>query len=76
MKDSAQSKYDQKLKKKQVSKQLSYKIIPAAVDVAGSKIADKITSLELKDEEPEDEIIIPSEKRQQIINDLSLFQLI
>ena len=55
IKDSAsrfnQSKYGKTLKK-EVSKQLSDKIIPAAVDVAGSKIADKITSLKVKDEEP------------------------
>ena len=37
------------------------------------KIADKITSLKVKDEEPEEEIIIPPEKRQLIINDLRLF---
>ena len=37
--------------------QLSDKIIPAAVDLAGSKIADKITSLKVKDkEEPQEEI--------------------
>ena len=52
-------------------------MFPSAVDVAGSKIADKITSLEVKDEEPkEQQIIIPREKRQQIINDLRLFQLV
>ena len=72
-----QSKYG-KILKKDASKQLSDKIIPAAVDVTGSKIADKITSLKVKDnqepqEEIEEEIIIPPEKRQQIINDLRLF---
>ena len=52
--------------------------ISAAVDVTGSKIADKITSLKVKDkpqeviEEPQ-EIIIPPDKRQQILNDLRLF---
>ena len=46
-----QSKYGQTLKKegskfgKLAGKQLSEKIIPAAVDLAGSRIADKITSL-------------------------------
>ena len=69
-----QSKYGQVLKK-QVGKQLSYKIVPAAIDVAGSKIADKITSLKVPDkEEPEEqEIITPPHQRQQIINDLRLF---
>ena len=67
------SKYGKTLKK-EVSKQLSGKIIPAAVDVAESKIADKITSLKVSEkEEPKEEIIIPPEKRQQIINDLRLF---
>ena len=66
IKDSAQSKYSQKLKK-EVGKQLKDKIIPAAVDVAGSKVADKITLLKVKLEEPEQKIIIPPEKRQQIM---------
>ena len=42
----------------------------------GSKIVDKITSLKVKPQEEiekEQEIIIPPEKRQQIINDLRLF---
>ena len=60
--------------KKKSSKQLSEKNISAAVDVAGSKIAGKITSLKVKYEKPQDEeIIIPPGKRQQIINDLRLF---
>ena len=73
-----QSKYG-KILKKEATKQLSDKIIPAAVDVAGSKIADKITSLKVKDEKPQEvieeqqEIIIPPDKRQQILNDLRLF---
>ena len=71
-----QSKYGQVLKK-EVDKQLSNKIVPAAIDVAGSKTADKITSLKVKDdqkpEEGNEEITIPPEKRQQIINDLRLF---
>ena len=52
----------------------------ATRDSIGNKIADKITSLgKLKNKEKEnevneeEEIIIPSEKRQQIINDLRLF---
>ena len=72
-----QSKYGNLLKK-EAGKQFSDKIIPAAVDLAGSKIADKITSLKVKEnqepqEEIEEEIIILPEKRQQIINDLRLF---
>ena len=60
-------------------KQLSEKIIPAAVDVAGSKIADKTTSLKMSDQEPqeeieeEQEIIIPLHQRQKMIDDLRLF---
>ena len=80
-----QSKYDQAIKKeglkvgKMAGKQISERIIPAAVDLAGSKIADKITSLKINPEEQqeeiqeEQEIIIPPEKRQQIIDDLRLF---
>ena len=52
----------------------------ATVDLIGNKITDKITSLSKeKNEEKEietieeEEIIIPSEKRQQIINELRLF---
>ena len=78
------SKYGKMLKKegtkvdKLAGKQLSDKIIPAAVDLAGSKIADKITSLKVSDnqepkEEIEEEIIIPPHQRQKIINDLRLF---
>ena len=80
-----QSKYGKILKKegskidKLAGQQLSEKNIPAAVDLAGSKIADKITSLKLSDQEPQEEIqeqqeiIIPPEKRQKIIDDLRLF---
>ena len=63
----SQGKYGQVLKNKETKigkldgKQLSDKIIPVAVDVVGSKIADKITLL--KGEEPE-KIIIPPNKRQ------------
>ena len=49
----------------------------ATGDLIGNKIADKITSLgkskNKEKETSEEEIIIPSEKRQQIINDLILF---
>ena len=57
--------------------QISEKIISAAVDLAGSKIVVKITSL--KSEQPqeeleeEQEIIFPENKSQQIIDDLRLF---
>ena len=60
-------------------KQLSDKIIPVAIDLAGSKIADKITSLKMSDQEPqeeiqeEQEIIIPPEQRKKVIDDLRLF---
>ena len=49
-----QSKYGNMLKKegtKVAGKQLSDKIFPAAADLAGSKIADKITSLKVSDKE-------------------------
>ena len=49
----------------------------ATGDLIGSKIADEITSLgktKIKEKEDErQEIYIPPEKRQQIINDLRLF---
>ena len=48
-----------------------------ATDLTGSKIADKINSLKVKEKPKEaieeHEIIIPPEKSQQIINDLRLF---
>ena len=72
------SKYGQALKKeglkvgKLAGKKVSDKILRSAIDLAGSKIADKITSLKIKPEEQEpqeeiqeeQEIIIPSERRQ------------
>ena len=80
-----QSKYGKILKKerskivKLVGKQFSEKIIPATVDVAGSKMADKITSLKMsRDQEPqeeieeEQEIIILPHQKQKIIDDLRL----
>ena len=51
----------------------------ATGDLIGNKIADTITSLgklkskEKETNEEEEEIIIPSVKRQQIINDFRLF---
>ena len=64
---------------KLAGKQLSDKIIPAAVDLVGSKIAEKTTSLKMSDnQEPQEEIqkeelSIPPYQRQKIINDLRLF---
>ena len=62
---------------KTASKQVVKKTADAKGDLLGNKIADKITSLgETKSKEKEDvrqEIYIPSEKRQQIIDDLRLF---
>ena len=52
-------------------------LISEAADLIGSKIADKITSLKVKDKpqviEESEEIFIPADKRQQILNDLRLF---
>ena len=49
----------------------------ATGDLIGSKIADKITSLKVRDKPQEiikeEEIIIPPDQRQQILNDLRLF---
>ena len=50
------------------------KAAPAVEDYIGSKIADKLTSrIPQKIEEEQEEMIIPSDKRQQILNDLRLF---
>ena len=50
---------------KLAGKQLSDKIVPAAIDLGRSKIADKITSLKVSDnQEPEKEI----EEDEEIIN--------
>ena len=81
------SKYGQKIidtTKKQGSefaktagKRIVQKSAEATGDLIGNKIADKITSLgkskNKEKETSEEEIIIPPEKRQQIINDLRLF---
>ena len=62
---------------KTAGKRIAQKSAEAKGDLIGNKIADNITSLgKLKNKEKETiegEIIIPSEKRQQIINDLRLF---
>ena len=73
-----QSKYGKMLKSrgsefgKIVAKKILTKSAEATGDLVGSKISDKITSLKVKDkpqEIEEEEIIIPPEKRQQILND-------
>ena len=62
-----------------VGKRIINKSAEATGDLIRNKIADKITSLNNKTnenknkEELEEEIIVPPEKRQQIINDLRLF---
>ena len=62
---------------KAASKRVVQKTAEATGDLIGNKIADKITSLgKTKSKEKEDErqeIYIPPEKRQQIIDDLRLF---
>ena len=75
-----QSKYGNMLKNhgndfgKIASKKILTKSAEATGDLIGSKIADKITSFKSKPKQKiEEEIIIPSDKRQQILNDLRLF---
>ena len=62
---------------KPASKRVVQKTAEATGDFIGNKIADKIISLgKTKSKEKEDErqeIYIPPEKRQQIIDDLRLF---
>ena len=60
------------------SKRVVQKTAEAAGDLIGNKIADKITSIGKPKEIPKtkekpEEIYIPPEKRQQIIDDLRLF---
>ena len=60
---------------KTASKRVVQKTAEATGDLISNKIADKITSVgktKEKTNKPE-EIYIPPEKRQQIINDLQLF---
>ena len=78
-----QSKYGKMLKNqgsefgKLAGKKILTKSAEATGDLIGSKIADKITSLKVKDKpqeiEEEQEIIIPPDQRQQILDDLRLF---
>ena len=62
---------------KTASKRVVQKAAEATEDLIGNKIADKITSLgktkSKEKEKKEQEIYIPPEKRQQIIDDLRLF---
>ena len=63
---------------KTAGKRIVQKSAEATGDLIGYKIADKITSLgksksKEKETREEEEIIIPPEKRQQIINSLRLF---
>ena len=60
------------------SKKVVRKTAEAISDLIGNKIADKITSIDKPKETPNtkekpEEIYIPPEKRQQIIDDLRLF---
>ena len=62
---------------KTTSKRVVQKTAEAAGDLIGNKIADKITSTDKPKEKEKtkeiEEIHIPSEKRQQIIDNLRLF---
>ena len=62
---------------KTASKRVVQKTAEAARDLIGNKIADKITSIGKSKEKEKisqpEEIYIPPEKRQQIIDDLKLF---
>ena len=61
---------------KAVSKRVVQKTAEATGDLIGNKIADKITSIgkpKEKETKEIEEIYIPPEKRQQIIDDLRLF---
>ena len=56
------------------SKRVAQKTAEATGDLIGNKIADKITSIGKSKEKPKpEEIYIPPDKRQQIIDDLRLF---
>ena len=78
-----QSKYSKMLKNQgsDFGKIAAKKILTKSVEATGnfirSTIADKITSLKVKEKQQEiikkEEIIIPPDKRQQILDDLRLF---
>ena len=62
---------------KTTSKRIAQKTPEATGDLIGNKTADKITSLgktKIKEKEKRQEIYILPEKRQQIIDNLRLFQ--
>ena len=68
------SKYNKALKKeglkfaKTSGKQILEKVVPSAIDLAGSKIADKITSLGNKQqEEPQDEILFHQKEDNKLL---------
>ena len=60
---------------KTTSKRVVQKTAEATADLIGNKIPDKITSVGKSKEKTNkpDEIYIPPEKRQQVIDDLKLF---
>ena len=61
---------------KTASKRVVQKTAEAAGDLIGNKIADKITSIgkpKEKETKKTEELYIPPEKRQQIIDELRLF---
>ena len=62
---------------KTTSKKVVHKTVEATGDLIGNKVADKITSVGKSKEKEKtnktEEIYIPPEKRQQIIDDLKLF---
>ena len=60
---------------KTASKRVVQRTTEATGDLIGNKIADKVTSLGKPKEKTKkvEEIYIPLEKRQQIIDDLNLF---
>ena len=64
---------------KTTSKRVVQKTAEAAGDLIGNKIADRITSIGKPKEKEKtnkvEEIYIPPEKRQQIIDDLNLFRV-
>ena len=62
---------------KTASKRVVQKTAEATGDLIGNKIADKITSIakpKEKETKKTEEIYIPPEKTQQIIDDLSYFE--
>ena len=60
---------------KTASKRVVQKTAEATGDLTGNKIADKISSVGKTKSEEKEEIYIPPDKRQQIIDDLRLLQI-